>query len=208
MDVDEAYQAIGGFGRWQQRMYMIVAGSWIPGAFQSLNPTFMLESPKWQCTHSGIADAYCSAGIKLGANDGYCTLPHGSYEFINPDSTAAVTFGLVCDDAWKKSLITSAYFIGFFIGNGYFGPQGDSKGRKPCFELIMLVLPFASFFTAISPNYIVLLVTRVVTGFFVGGCMTISYVYFNEFLGADYREIMGKCVLKRRYEFTVLCCHG
>jgi hypothetical protein len=94
MDVDEVYRSIGGFGRWQQRMYVLVVGSWIFAAWQSLNPTFVLENPKWRCTVSGIAGGVCTAGIKRGSNHDYCMLSRNAWEFVNPGKSCDTQLNL------------------------------------------------------------------------------------------------------------------
>jgi hypothetical protein len=65
-------------------MYLLVVGSWIFAAWQSLNPTFVLENPRWQCTASGIEEELCTSGINKGSNNDYCKLSSSAWEFINP----------------------------------------------------------------------------------------------------------------------------
>jgi MFS family permease len=107
------------------------------------------------------------------------------------ETTAVASFMLVCDDAWKAPAITSVYFLGFFVGSGYFGAMGDQKGRRPSYQLLTLAAPCAILCTALSTNFVLHLIARSMCGILIGGIMTVSYVYFSEFVGADYRQVCG-----------------
>jgi MFS family permease len=185
VDVDEYYQrGVGEFGRWQQCAFIVILSTWSLNAWQSLNATFALQPVNWNVTAVGISEGY-------SRSSDFCTLPRYAWKYIEPERSATASFHLVCGDAWKGPAITSAYFVGFFIGSGYFGKMGDQKGRKYCFQLLVIAIAFSVFFSALAPNYTLYITARTIAGALMGGLTTISFVYFSEFIGPGYRQPCG-----------------
>jgi len=198
MDVDDILKEIGEFGPYQRAIYVFMSCAWIPGAFQTLLSVFVNRIPEWECTPCVTTPTHACAwpvnpvcGNATHDKDEYCHLPDGSYYFTHPDHTATATLDLICDQAWKDSLVPSAFFVGYFFGCGVFGAMADRYGRR-----ISTVVPAAlsiifSALSALVSNYWLYLVLRALVGFGTGGFGLCAFVLGNEFVGPSYRSATG-----------------
>ncbi|EUB62606.1 Synaptic vesicle 2-related protein [Echinococcus granulosus] len=99
--------------------------------------------------------------------------------------------GPVLRCAWQLNssqvaLITTVVFIGFFFGAPIWGLFSDRFGRKRCFVLVLSWVSYTGLATAVSPNFIWLIILRGLVGFGIGGEGS-AYTLMSEFLPVKYR---------------------
>jgi MFS transporter, putative metabolite:H+ symporter len=82
----------------------------------------------------------------------------------------------------QLGLFGSAGLIGMGIGSIVWGTVADKVGRKRAFSLTVLVYAFFTLIGALSPNYAVLIISRLLAGFGLGGCLPVDYAMVSEFL--------------------------
>lgn len=101
-------------------------------------------------------------------------------------------WGLFCDEKYKVGLVQSAFFVGSLIGAGLFGRLSDSSlGRKGVLSLACAGNAIFGFLTAMSPNFWVYLIFRLLTGITCGGVGLSSFVLATEPVGPSRRGPVG-----------------
>jgi MFS transporter, putative metabolite:H+ symporter len=88
---------------------------------------------------------------------------------------------------WQLSNIQLGLFgtvglIGMGIGAIAWGTIADRVGRRRAFSLTILVYAVFTVIGALSPNYAVLVIARLIAGFGLGGCLPVDYALVSEFL--------------------------
>lgn len=109
--------------------------------------------------------------------------------------------------AAQKGLLATALFVGMFAGAIVWGRLSDVVGRKFGFMATIGIDSIFGFLSALSPNFSVFLVLRMLTGFGVGGTLPVDYAVFAEFLPAKDR---GKrlVLLESFWAFGTLAAAG
>ncbi|XP_039060926.1 organic cation/carnitine transporter 7-like [Hibiscus syriacus] len=69
----------------------------------------------------------------------------------------------------QESLITSVVLVGKLIGEYSWGVVSDKHGRRKGFLITAVVTSGAGFLSALSPNYISLIIFRCLVGLSLGG---------------------------------------
>ena len=88
------------------------------------------------------------------------------------------------------TLTIAMAFIGMFFGSILFGRWADKHGRKPMFTTTLLIIAIGSlltFFVSFQPNITTLWITRLITGFGIGGDLPIIWAYMGELVPTRYR---------------------
>ena len=86
------------------------------------------------------------------------------------------------------SLISSTIFLGMLIGSIFFGYVSDAIGRRLTFLACMAFTAVFGFLSAFSPNVWVLMLTRAICGFGIGGFHT-GMTLYTEFLPMHSRSL-------------------
>ncbi|XP_059368242.1 solute carrier family 22 member 2-like isoform X1 [Carassius carassius] len=100
-------------------------------------------------------------------------------------------FDLVCDDAWYVDMFQATLGAGFLVGSIAIGYLADKYGRMKSFLMTNFFIGVTGILVATSPNYIALLVFRVLFGFGVKGGWMVGYVLITELVGVEYRRMVG-----------------
>uniref|UniRef100_A0A8C2E7D7 Solute carrier family 22 member 3 n=1 Tax=Cyprinus carpio TaxID=7962 RepID=A0A8C2E7D7_CYPCA len=100
-------------------------------------------------------------------------------------------FDLVCEDAWYVDMFQAALGVGFLVGSIAIGYMADKYGRMKSFLMTNFFIGVTGILVATSPNYIALLVFRVLFGFGVKGGWMTGYVLITELVGVEYRRMVG-----------------
>ena len=87
----------------------------------------------------------------------------------------------------QAGLISTVTFAGMFIGAWAWGIIADRAGRRAVFVWTVLLGAVFSLLAALSPNLMVLLITRFLTGLAIGGTLPVDYAVMSEFLPARQR---------------------
>ncbi|XP_031261110.1 organic cation/carnitine transporter 7-like [Pistacia vera] len=86
----------------------------------------------------------------------------------------------------EESLLTTVVFAGMLLGAYSWGLISDNYGRRKCFLSIASVTSGAGLLSAFSPNYLLLVISRCLVGFGLGGG-PVFLAYFLEFIPISYR---------------------
>ncbi|SJK84031.1 MFS transporter [Cuniculiplasma divulgatum] len=90
-----------------------------------------------------------------------------------------------------EGLISSAVLFGAFFGAMVFGHIADRYGRKKIYGLELSIMIIFTVLSAISVNYLMLIITRFIVGIGVGGDYPISSTIMSEYSSSKHR---GKLV--------------
>ena len=112
MSINAVLEAVGEFGRSQQRHFALVGAGWAVCSWCTLSAAFISAEPQWQYLNT---DRWTQDGA-LPCADGF-SIP-------NPSHTIRGEFGLVCDDAWKADAIECIFMAASGIGSLCFGHNG------------------------------------------------------------------------------------
>nr|XP_061806671.1 solute carrier family 22 member 2-like [Nerophis lumbriciformis] len=100
-------------------------------------------------------------------------------------------FDLVCSDAWLMDMFQAMLNIGFLLGSIAIGYLADRFGRKLSFVMSNVFNGVAGILVAIAPNYLSMIIFRVLFGFGVKGGWMAGYVLITEIVGVESRRTVG-----------------
>ena len=104
-----------------------------------------------------------------------------------------ISFALpVLISAWKLTsgqagIIGSAGVVGMVIGSFVFGILADYRGRRYVFQATILVYSIFTGFCALSVNWVMLIIFRLIVGTGVGGLIPVDTAYLAEMTPPKYR---------------------
>lgn len=93
----------------------------------------------------------------------------------------------------QAALITTAVGVGMLAGALFWGVVADSTGRRWSFILSTAVTFFLGVASALSPNYLAMLLLRGAVGFGIGG-VPVSFSLLMEFLPVSHRGTWGMAI--------------
>ena len=85
-----------------------------------------------------------------------------------------------------QDVCPTCFCLGAFLGTLVLGPLGDTLGRKPLFVFSTAVISICGMLTAISTNYIIMMVFQFGVGFGLGG-VVIPFDAIAEFIPNEQR---------------------
>ena len=104
--------------------------------------------------------------------------------------TIAAEFGL--DAGNRRQWVITALFVGLAAGQLLYGPLSDSWGRKPAIFLGLSWFAVGSVFSAVAPNFELLLLGRLLQGFGAAGPRIVTVAMVRDrFQGADMARVMS-----------------
>jgi len=81
----------------------------------------------------------------------------------------------------QTSWVTGAAILGAFIGAFAFGRIADVLGRKTVYTAVAAIMIFGAIASALAPNFIFLVIARLVLGLGIGGDYPVSAVLMSEY---------------------------
>ncbi|MQM16594.1 hypothetical protein Taro_049555 [Colocasia esculenta] len=193
LGIDEMLRRHAGeFGRWQLRHFVLTSTAWALEAFHTMVMIFADREPAWRCA-AGLAGDACRLAVAGGGSGGVCGLAAGSWEWVGGRGASTVAeWGLVCGERYKVGLVQSGFFAGCMIGAGVFGHLSDSfLGRKGALTAVCALNAVFGFLTALSPDFWVYALLRLLTGFSTGGVGLCAFILATEPVGPTKRGIAG-----------------
>ncbi|XP_060609658.2 solute carrier family 22 member 2-like [Anolis sagrei] len=106
-------------------------------------------------------------------------------------SSIVTEFDLVCEDGWKLDLFQSCVNVGFFVGSIGIGYMADRFGRKLCLLITILINSISGVLVAVAPNYVWVVIFRLIQGLVSKGGWLTGYILITEFVGLEYRRTVA-----------------
>ncbi|KAK3888657.1 hypothetical protein Pcinc_007270 [Petrolisthes cinctipes] len=113
------------------------------------------------------------------------------YDTSTFTSTTVTEFDLTCDNAKLVPLAGSMYMVGMLVGAITIGDFADRFGRKLGIMVSVLLISIGGILSALSPNYIMFLIMRLLTGAGGVGLFQVTFVLAVEFIGSKWRTFVG-----------------
>uniref|UniRef100_A0A8C3YD60 Solute carrier family 22 member 1 n=1 Tax=Catagonus wagneri TaxID=51154 RepID=A0A8C3YD60_9CETA len=165
---------------------------------EELNYTVPGPGPAGQCRRYEVEWNQSALGCVdplagLAANGSHLPLGpcrHG-WVYDTPGSSIVTEFNLVCEAAWKVDLFQSCVNVGFFLGSLVIGYIADRFGRKLCLVATTLTSSVLGVLTAVAPDYVSLLLFRLLQGLVSKGSWMAGYTLITEFVGSGYRRTVA-----------------
>jgi MFS family permease len=92
----------------------------------------------------------------------------------------------------QTSWVTGAAILGAFVGAFAFGRLADVFGRKVIYTAVAAIMIFGAVASALAPNFLFLLIARLILGLGIGGDYPVSAVLMSEYSNrADRGRLVG-----------------
>jgi MFS family permease len=88
----------------------------------------------------------------------------------------------------QQAFITATVFLGMIAGSIFWGPYADAHGRRRALLACCLTVAFGSIISAMSPSLYILLISRTICGFGIGGA-SIPFDLLAEFMAGPARGV-------------------
>ena len=151
LEVDQALDLCGGFGRANLQQFLVCAFAWCSYAFHAVGATYIKR-----------ADINCD-------------------DELERDMSLVCEFGLTDERRWVSDLASSAFFVGWFLGAPLFGYLSDRFGRKAVSFGALWWMNVSALLLAGAPNEWFLLACNVLLGMGVGGTGIVTFTLATEF---------------------------
>ncbi|KAB7493646.1 Solute carrier family 22 member 3 [Armadillidium nasatum] len=114
-----------------------------------------------------------------------------SYDDSIYKSTVVTEWDLVCEKRWMMSFVQASYMIGILTGSLVLSELSDTFGRRKVSLLASVGFFLSSLATTFSMNFVMFLVLRFISAFFISGMFIANFVLVMEFCSQEKRSIMG-----------------
>ncbi|XP_021946577.2 organic cation transporter-like protein [Folsomia candida] len=176
---EEVLEKLGGFGKFQILILVLLLTLEIPVAFVTFIPIFVAGKGSWECVSNDEIDPdsqldICNCNTSLASSS---------------DDSIVTEWHLVCEQSWVADFIMSIQMMGMFIGNIYGSQFADWYGRKTGFLLATLLLALGSTVSAISPNPYVYAIARFICGCGIPAYINITCMAAIEFMPPEKRSL-------------------
>jgi MFS family permease len=92
----------------------------------------------------------------------------------------------------QTSWVTGSAILGAFVGAFVFGRLADIFGRKVVYTVVAAIMIFGAFASAFAPNFLFLVIARLILGLGIGGDYPVSAVLMSEYSNrADRGRLVG-----------------
>ncbi|GFV95747.1 organic cation transporter protein [Trichonephila clavipes] len=189
----DIFEAIGSFGAWQRRIFIIFFIINIAGMWQNLAMTFFAPKMNFRCVEPSSGadnrtafDNRCDVG-----ENGSVPCTQWEYDISFYSQTVVSEWDLVCEREWLISLSKSVYMVGFLLSVIFFGHLSDSVGRLPTLIISYVITVVSMLLTLFSTSYVMFLILRFLQAFGRTALSTVGYVLLMEVVGARHRTSVG-----------------
>lgn len=170
VSLEDALSVVGSKGKYQKHLLIVTCGIWLSQALFMMNLPYLLSHPDSEC-----ADDNCCEDYKK-----------------NPEikiSNPAFEWELICSQKYKSSLISLLYFTGLGFGTCSLSYLANRFGRKSIIIICLIVTSITNLLASASPNAEFFMVCSLLSGIFIGGCTITSFVFVQECVDGEIRNI-------------------
>ncbi|GFU12494.1 organic cation transporter protein [Nephila pilipes] len=197
----DIFDAMGSFGRWQLRVFLVLLYLNVVGMWQNFSIVFLAPNMDFRCVQPSTGKYFPNASALLF--DNRCEVPQGEnssilepcteweYDISHTSQTIVSEWDLVCGREWLVSLAKSIYMIGFLLSGFTFGQISDLVGRFPTMIMCYCITLVCMFLTLLSNSFIMFVILRFFQAFGRAGATTIGYVLIMEIVGLKHQTEMG-----------------
>lgn len=204
--VDELQQHLGGYGRYQVIVFLLLSVIYMRGGwhvwisiYQGLEPSYhcsatpglgLNESVPWHDEDGNVVYSSCQQFVNSSESNRTRSCTNG-WTYLSESSYTSIVskYDLVCDNAYLNELTTTIYMVGSTCGVLFLMPLADRFGTKS----VMLVCLWVQAVFATCTIWAGDIISYCVLKFFIGLCnMTIalcSFVLMSETFDATHREM-------------------
>lgn len=191
MTIDEILEHANAFGPFQWMLWLMM----FLIMFASFNPVlvfyFAAMDSKWRCAENS---SVCKLNGTYGPYDDEwglrCKMDrHDWYNVENTDFSIMTHFDLYCDTSYWKPLMSSIIFASWALGGPVLGWVSDKCGRKKVMFISLLIEILSMVFSTLAHQPWVILIFRIIIGFFLPGAMVQQYIMSVEFSPAKKRGL-------------------
>uniref|UniRef100_F6YLB5 Major facilitator superfamily (MFS) profile domain-containing protein n=1 Tax=Ciona intestinalis TaxID=7719 RepID=F6YLB5_CIOIN len=209
MSYEDILKAVGGFGRYQKLLTLLLVVSGIPNGYLVLTIVFVGMTPPHRCCVPGIEECsqtweahiphhdidgvkYSQCGMISTDSNTTKQCTNGWVFDIDSDRTTFVTeWELVCDRSLYRPLLTALFMAGVMCGSTLSGFLSDRFGRRPVFLAGTFGMFVCFGLCGISTSPIMYAITL-----FLSGAMNLvnyatAYVLASEVISTSKRVITG-----------------
>ncbi|XP_053395964.1 organic cation transporter protein-like [Mercenaria mercenaria] len=194
---DKIIEEIGGCGRYQIRISVVVHLIKSIAGFSILSTVIICSTPPWRCDDRIVLDNstlcmilqnesevnICPSEACVLTNDSKCS----SFVFEGTLQTIVSEFGLVCGRDYIPSLIMTLQVAGLLAGNILAGQLSDLIGRKPPFFTSIILITVFNLVGFFSVSWVMFAVARIFVGIGSGFFLSTQYCLLSEFSLAKWR---------------------
>ncbi|XP_060067794.1 organic cation transporter protein-like [Ylistrum balloti] len=215
---DELIPELGGFGRYQKRLLLLLSLPTASSAMFMIMMVFALYTPNHRCKHPlSSNDMNISSDVRFIVSK--CNLYQFIEEPLNSSdvslsnvskhnrqmpcqawdydedvfkSTFTTTHNLVCEESVKISHAQMIFFFGVVMGDILFGQLSDYIGRKRTLIMAISILFLSGMAASWSPEYYTFVIIQFVNGAACRGVSVLGFVLGLEFVGPSVRVWFGQ----------------
>ncbi|CAG7834817.1 unnamed protein product [Allacma fusca] len=181
--LEDVYESIGGFGRFQLLAVCTILFPEWPAGMTDLQPIFTGSHPtSWICkTEFGSFDVTNDSEALCNCNG---TLDGGNESIVSE-------WLLICDYAWVADFITSIQMVGMLAGDIISTYLADRIGRKQPLYLSCLSIMLGSIASSFATSPFTYAIARFFVGVGLSSILILGSFYPMEFLTPRWRSISG-----------------
>ena len=215
MGYDEVLTHLGGFGRYQQKIYVLLCLPAIICAFHKLAGVFLLETPDFRCklpdelinaTYLDIPIQKFNVSYPIDSitkkyskcmhftsnvSDETVSCSKWVYDRSKVESSTVTDWDLVCGRSVLRASADSLFMLGVMLGSIGFGFLSDRYGRKPIFFMSLVIQVMAGILAGFAPEFFSFIFARILVGATTSGVFLVAYVIAMEMVGPKYRLYAG-----------------
>ncbi|XP_053387556.1 solute carrier family 22 member 4-like isoform X2 [Mercenaria mercenaria] len=184
---DEVIKDLGGCGRYQVRLCVIIHLVKTVISFSSANLVIITSVPEWRCNDN----VYNNGTFLEPSWNQTCLTMNGtecdSFSFEEETNTLVSEFKLICRNDFIPSTVNSIQLAGAMASNIILGHIADRLGRKPIFLISILFVLSSCLVGFFSVSLEMFAVSAFFTGFGYGGFFTTHYNLMSEYTPARWR---------------------
>ncbi|KAK4883229.1 hypothetical protein RN001_006548 [Aquatica leii] len=204
--VDLIEATIGGFGKWQCRLSILVSILKIPISWIQLSIVFMAPPTEFWCAppqnykkmaikkwielvSTNTKENFCVMRDISQKNSNLTTICLWGYDYnrTNIRSSIITEWDLVCNKKILVDITQTVLMFGVLIGIIIFGPAADRYGRRKILMISIILQTICGALSTISPWYSLFLVFRFLLAVVASGVMVTSFVMCVEIVAGTWR---------------------
>ncbi|XP_072441305.1 solute carrier family 22 member 15-like [Chiloscyllium punctatum] len=199
MGVDEAYKSMGGVGRYQVYLIVLLNLLQVFVAAQAVFMTIAGARVPYHWDFGNISPDSSHKNISIDQNEAFKHWLHmvnkseiqRHVHFDTGSSSVIREWFLIGDASYKVFLASSVYFFGVLVGVIIFGQLSDRFGRKKVYLTGLFLDIILGIVSGLTPTYDIFAVSRFGVGVMNGGMSLVSFVLLQEYVAVSYWALTG-----------------